>query len=307
MENELIGFVLILLALVAFIYFRSRRWVFRSRLRKEALFAICCFVVMTGLLLMVVDRAVKIPLKGFGTIEASAKKADADASEIAEIRKRVENQRDTIDLAFRNAKQANELVDELTSTTVEIAGRVTQLDETTSESQEALRQISDIINFSGTLFAAQNDNYRAFERLEELASDQNFPFAALAGDAYFKIRLSYNPYDPLVHCIAITDWPPGMDKKNATIEQFTSYLHDKKLSDVFHAYLAAVVNNRGDFSKKSRMDFLIDVLTTSNSLLARHQAGMLFKDQAADENLRWEPFYIEDIVNWWDAHKDKIE
>lgn len=55
------------------------------------------------------------------------------------------------------------------------------------------------------------------------------------------------------------------------------------------------------------MTFFVEVLQTSGSITAKHNAAKYFIKAANDDNLDWNPFKIEPLLDWWDKNKAKIQ
>ena len=295
---KVIGFVIILIAL-----FFIGWWVLTDHQHKQWALTLCIMAIFTGIFMILQDRAIEISLKGIGTIKAAAQQAATDAEAIANLKKRVETQSATVDLVAKSANDASELVNKLQEKSEITDNKLTQLDDATQDALNALQGMERATDFATTLLAAQNDNWIAFDQLRKWADDKTFPLSEIAGNAYVKIRVSYGSViEPGYLNI---NWSPGIDPSKLSQVEFTkSYL---KLSPIYHAHLVHVVCGRTDIPKKERMTFLVHVLKSSNSLTAKEYAAKFFVQAAGDINLKWQPFNLVVLLNWWEKHKDEIK
>jgi hypothetical protein len=177
--------------------------------------------------------------------------------------------------------------------------QVNQAIEDATKVLENMKTAADVIT---TILAAQNDDWEAFDQLRKWFEDKTFPLHALVGNVHATIRKSYS--SSMAAYLNIP-WTPGIDPAKMPLATFQKLLLE--LDPLFHGHLAKVVWDRSDIPKRERMQFLIQVLGTSKSLTARHFAATFFVDAASDKDLRWEPFQVDDLLAWWEKHKDEIK
>jgi len=294
---KIIGFVIILNALVL-----TGWWVATDHPYKTWVITACIIALFAGTFLILQDRAIEITLKGVGTIKAAAEQATTDATAIASLKERVEAQSATVDLVAKSANDARQLVDELDEKSKITDKKLDRVDQATTDAHEAIQDMKRATGFATTLLAAQNDNWNAFYQLRKWSNDKAFPLHEVAGNAYVKIRVSYSPIDPGYLNI---NWSPDIDPSKVALSDFEKTY--SALNPIYHAHLVHVVWGRSDISKKERMSFLIQVLKTSNSLTAKHYAAKFFVGATGDKDLKWEPFNMDALHNWWKHHGDEIK
>jgi hypothetical protein len=296
---KIIGLLVILNAFVL-----TGWWVSTEHPYKSWAVTACIIALFIGMFMILQDRAIEISLKGVGTIKAAAEQASTDASAIANIKTRIEAQGATIDLVAQSAKDAKELVSELEEKTQSTDTKLSALDKTMDQANSTLKEMERTTDFATTLLAAQNDNWESFAQLATWSNDKSFPLWETAANAYVKVRLSYAERITEPGFLNI-DWSPGIDPKTLPLATLTQ-TYDK-LIPIYHAHLVNVVWGRSDFSKKERMQFLVKILTDSNSLCARHFAAKHFVAAAGDADLKWQPFQIQPLLDWWKTHEREIK
>jgi len=296
---KILGLLIILNTLVL-----TGWWVSTDHPYKSWVVAICIIALFVGTFMILQDRAIEVSFKGVGTIKAAAQQAMTDATVIADIKNRVESQGATVDLVAKSAKEAKKLVGELEEKSESTDKNLSELNKTMTKASVALEKIEQITDIATTILAAQNENWEAFDQLAKWVEDKSFPLRDTAANAYLKVRLSYveRTTDPGYLKI---NWVEGVDPNSLPLSRLVQ--NYSKLNSVYHPHFVNVVWGRSDIPKKDRMAFLIQVLTDSNSICARHFAGKYFVAAAGDADLKWKPFEIEPLLNWWKAHNNKIE
>ena len=291
------GFLIIINALIL-----TALWISGDHQHKGWVVSACLLALFAGSAMMLHDRAIEISLKGVGTIKAAAEQATTDANEIADIKNKVEAQSATVNLVAKSAEEAKKLVGELDLKNEVMDERLSKLGKTTEKAADALKEVERVTGFATILLAAQNDSWKAYDQLVKWSNDKDFPLREMATNALVKIRSSHAAFSwGYLHII----WPDGVDPSKRPLAYFRKALSEN--DSILHAHLVHVVWDRSDIPKIERMQFLIDVLETSNSLNAKNHAGKLFVEAAGDENLKWIPFDTDALLTWWKAHKNDIE
>jgi uncharacterized membrane protein YccF (DUF307 family) len=85
---ELLGVLLIIVALVL-----TGWWIYKDHHSKVSAISLCIVAVFIGVFFILKDRITEITIKDVGTIKSAVKQATIDAEVIAEIRKRIQAQR----------------------------------------------------------------------------------------------------------------------------------------------------------------------------------------------------------------------
>ncbi|MFA5167471.1 MAG: hypothetical protein WC530_02935 [Candidatus Omnitrophota bacterium] len=260
----------------------------------------CVIALFFGCFLMLQHRAVELTFKWVGSIKAASEQASADAGEIAKLRGRIESQSATVDLVAKSADEARNLVRSLEKKNSDIESKVGKINSDVEKSDKALGSLEKANDFSSILFAAQNDDAKAFEQLVSWV-DKDAPFKKIAANAIIKIRTDAG--GPIKPGFLNIDWR-GTDPKALSSQQIMKLVAN--LQPIFHTALVHEVRSRSDFSKRDKMQFYVEVLHSSNSLLAKNYAGEFFTFEANDSKLKWQPFSITPLFQWWDENKDKV-
>lgn len=177
------------------------------------------------------------------------------------------------------------------------------LDQKLQESSKLVADLSLAREFTLTIIAAQSDDWSAFHKLEGWSNDKSFPFQEMAAKATVRIRSSYVGFisEPYLEI----PWNKDTDPKKLSLDELKSIY--ASLDPLFHAALVHTVWQRSDIPKKERMEFLMNVLETSNSLTAKDYAGKFFVEGTGDKNLKWSPFVTTPILSWWTENKETIQ
>jgi hypothetical protein len=299
---QIVGLLIIVIAILIIIW-----WARSDRRRKRWVVAVS-FMLFAGVVIMLQDRIVEISLpKGFGTIKAAARQATADAEAIANLKKRVEDQSATVDSVANSAREARKLGDELSERIKTTDTKLTQVDQATRNAQAALEKMEQISAFATVLLAAQNDDWQAFNQLLNWVDDQNFPLHEVAASGYVAISSSHTSW--LEPGYLKMQWGPGVDPSHLSLSELGKIYSSHR--PVYHADIVLTVWNRSDIPKKERMEFLVQVLKTSNSVTAKYFAAKLFVEATDDKDLELKlhkvPFRLEPLLEWWESHKNSIK
>ncbi|KPJ68698.1 MAG: hypothetical protein AMJ45_02040 [Syntrophobacter sp. DG_60] len=242
---------------------------------------------------------------------------DEIRSEVGRVRKQVESQ---IDEEFKKEnirllvqKKAEERIDDIADQLIEqkIEENISPKIETTESKLKAVdveltkanQKLTALSEFTLTLMAAQNDDRLAFNQLISWVNDKSFAYRRLAGDAIVKIRTYYG--GALSPGYINVDWEQkNIDPSKLTLSDLRKTYAE--LPSAYHAYLVNYISKRTDIPRKDKMQFFIDVLKDEEegSLTATHYAGGFFAKEA---NLKWSPFVIKPLLEWWVKSKDSIE
>jgi len=230
-------------------------------------------VIAAALILLPRTTKYKNPL--IGELSTTVENAKNDANVIAEIKKRIEAQSATVDLVAQKA----------------------------SETEKTLRELEEITRFSKLATAAQNDDRQAFDELLAWTDNKTSNLWELAANTAIKIRTEYNgPIQP--GCMNV-QWAKGIDPLKLLIEQIRTE-YGKSLS-LYHTDFVKKTNKNTAISKKDKMQFYIDILKKDASLAATYYAGKYFIKEANDTELKWFPFSINPLLDWWEKNKNEIK
>lgn len=295
---KLVGILLVVNSLIVTAY-----WIATHESHYKSAIVLCSLGIGAGIILTLEARITEYTNPYFGKIKLATEQAVTDANTIADLKKRVEAQSATVDLIAKSAEEARELVDDLTEKSQETDKKLVKIDETTINAQKSLTEIDRAATFATVLLAAQNGNWEAFDQLRKWGDDKSFPLHEMAVNAYVKIRISYG--GPIGPGYLNIKWPQGVDPTKSSIQVFLTMYNN--LNPIYHAHLVNTVWNRSDIPKKERMAFLIEVIKNSNSLTAKYYAADFFVKATEDNNLKWQPFNNENILQWWKELGDSIQ
>jgi len=165
-----------------------------------------------------------------------------------------------------------------------------------------LNKQETIIEYLKTVSAAQNDDRKAYEKLEAWSKDKSFLLSSQASIATLKIRSMHD--NPLYTERNIT-WKAGIDPSKLTLSDLKKYY--EVLQD-FDSYkktaMITYIWKREDIPTRNKMEFLIDVIKNDENLAAVEYAGRYFSQGAGFEK---DPLAVNDFVNWWNKNKDQIK
>jgi hypothetical protein len=171
-----------------------------------------------------------------------------------------------------------------------------------SELNEAKKMIADlkaISEFTTTVIAAQNDDRRAFDKLKTWANDPSFPRRSEAGQAWVKIMDDHA--SPFVMGGYSIPWKEGVDPSRLSLSELKTEFLSAPLFIKFG--LLEYIWNRKDFPKRERMQFLIDVIKTDQSLKVIENAARFFLSESKQ---KLKPLAVDQLIEWWDNNKNKI-
>lgn len=151
-------------------------------------------------------------------------------------------------------------------------------------------------SFSLTMLAAQADNRLAFDQLESWAGDSTYEFSTFAAAAWLSILDAHNP--PMRRSGLVPQWPDGVDPSALTLLEIKA-VYNAAAAFARPAILEAVWN-RDDISKQARLQFMMEVMLTDESLNAVEQAGYYFT-RGTEQKIK--PLAVKHLSAWWIEHK----
>jgi hypothetical protein len=242
------------------------------------------------------ERAIEITLRGVGTIKAAAERATSDAQAIAELRDRIESQGATVDLVAKEASHAHELVRDLEDRTNEAEHQQEKLADTVEKARSKLSEINNIVLFTHTAVAAQNDDRRAFDQLGRWATDTNFPMRAEAEGAYRTIMDQHS--QPFYTTGFKVPWREGFDPNSLGMPELKRQYAGAP--DWLKPALIEYIWKREDLDRDSQLAFLAEVVRSDGSLKAVEYAGR-YLTRAIGKALN--PLATDAILEAWQKHK----
>ncbi len=269
-----------------------------TQVHKAGVISICLIAIFAGFFLIIQDRVIEITVKGVGTIKAAAERADIDSKAISDIKIRIEGQSATVDLVAGRAGEALELSEKATENIELVQNELNKVRTNLSATEGSLKSLSLLTVFQTVVVKAQNDDRQAYEQLSEWEKDNQYPFQQQALIAKMNIRLQYSERIRTGLIAIAPTWKEGIDQSELTISEL---INDYNITEwYFHPGLISYIWKRNDFSKKDRLQFLIDVLKNDRNLkavcLAQH-----FLSKEAD--IKFNPLVIEPLLEWWEENK----
>src|SRR5260370_29924205 len=230
-------------------------WLMTGKPNSGYAILLCLIIVFVGLVFVFNERISEITIKNVGSIKTAAQQATGDANEIANLRKRIENQAATVDLVAGKASEAERLSKDLSKKN-EIADRkLGEIEATLKQAEENVAKLDAIAEFTSTVVAAQNDDRRAFIQLEKWADDPSNPFAARARQAFQSIM---NSFSTLLRTSYQMPSRPGVDLDKKTLDDLRQEFSQSSRQEIKRALLQ-YISRRNDIPTKDKLQWLADV------------------------------------------------
>ena len=291
----ILGSVLILGSIIFTTY-----WVIIKNNNYPWLVSICLIAVFAGLALVFNERITELTVKGVGTIKAAAIKAETDAEVISEIKDRVENQRVIIDLVAKEASEAKSISEEVANKNKLAEEKLEIISNSIKEAKSTIGEINSLSEYTMTVLKAQSDDRNAFDKLKEIALEENNPFSSNAKHAWITILESHNK--PYFFTDKKYTWNKNCDPSELTIIEL-SQLYNIAFNHL-KPNLIEYIWKREDIPKIERLDFLIEVIKNDSNLTAVEYAGRYFKNESGQ---KIKPLAAENFVNWWKNNRDSFK
>ncbi|MFZ2147777.1 MAG: hypothetical protein WAV28_11210 [Sedimentisphaerales bacterium] len=159
------------------------------------------------------------------------------------------------------------------------------------------------IEYLITVSAAENGDRKSYERLKTWGEDNTFMLSSQANVAYGKIRSMHN--SPIYRSGFNVPWKEGIDPSKLSLSDLKkNYENISASAPRLKLALIEYIWKREDIQKRNRMEFLIEVLKTDDSLDALEYAGRFFSEGAG---VKFHPLASKEILDWWGKNKEKIK
>ena len=293
---KLIGILIVVNSIVV-----SAWWIMTHNTNKNSVLAWCFLAVFAGLGFILSDRITEFSMNGVGTIKTAIEQASADANAISKLKKRIEDQSATVDLIAKEAAGAKQLVDALSEKNLKAEEKLLHLDKSINEGNLAVEKLQLYNQFHSTILAAQNDNRQAYDQLWAWGNDSSFQFQKASAQAAQTIMDQHNS-QIFISNVSVP-WNEGVDPKKLSLSELSQGFFSVP-SHIRRCILEFVWTERTDIPKKERLQFLVDVLRSDESLLVVEYAGRYFNDGTGD---KFKPLAIEQHLKWWEENKGTIE
>ena len=270
-----------------------------NNLGKASATILFALAILGGLAIANYDLITNFKYKGFD-IQLTRDKAVADANAISKIKKRIEDQSATVDLVASRATNALKLSEEATEKNKLAEKELKKIQTTLSETENKLSTVETLSAFQSVIAKAQNDDRQAYDQLSAWENDNQSPFQQHALIAKINIRLQYGERLGSGRGISSVGhtWKEGVEPSTLTISQLIDDYN--KTAWHFRSGLTGYIWERDDFSKKDRMQFLIDTLKKERNLKAVCIAQYFLSKEA---NIKFNPLVIEPLLEWWEKNK----
>jgi seryl-tRNA synthetase len=292
---KLIGILLVLngIALTAW-------WVTTNGTHKASVITVCTIAVFAGLALILQDRITELTVKGVGSIKAAVEKAESDAEAIDSLKSRVESQSATVDLVAQEASKAKKLSEEVAKKNERAEKKLDTLDESIAKAKSTLSSLESVTEYTMTVVAAQNDDRKAFDKLKAWSEDKNHPFRERAQQAWTSVFESHNkPYSVSGFKVP---WVEGFDPSKLSLHDLANQYWNAPAQ--LKPALLEYIWNRNDLPKIDRLDFLMKVMETDESLNAVEYAGRHFTS-GTEQKIK--PLAVDYLSKWWKEHRGEFK
>jgi hypothetical protein len=229
-------------------------------------------------------------------------RATQDASEVARIRKEVEQQRDAIAIIARDANAARSEMSDIAALS---KAAKTQADEVLASSKvvqhlaeeaaQSVKQISTTSDFAFLLARASADDRKGFDELLALAEQPSHPFHELAQSALVRIAGDFMTLPVLKPQI---DWSKvGADPNTVDFEELKAIFASRPTFD--QPLILDAMANLDRLPKAERLTFFRDVIKSTKSLIVLNAACFAMNKEAKiDKNI----IAYRDYLVWWVEH-----
>lgn len=171
--------------------------------------------------------------------------------------------------------------------------KVVELEVITAKATTAQEQLSNIADFNLLLTRANNDDRAAFDRLWQIYQQGAEPNASIARQAVAKIATDAQ-FNFEVKLDKIR-----FDPASASIGDYAALLISGQRAD-FIVTAIGKLSAQERFTKKERLQVLVDTIAKTNSVRVLHSACITLNNEAKiDKNVIAWPLYIE----WWEKNR----
>lgn len=149
--------------------------------------------------------------------------------------------------------------------------------------QNSLDSLKTSAAFISIVLSAQNDDRKAWEKLNELGKNKKYIYWKEAISAYNTIKDIYSNPSRDISVILDFSWPKEIPDSTITIinvnNVYNQLLHDNAEDSWYsRRSLIKYTYNKQSFSETDKMQFFIDVLNKDTSLSVAAYAGQLFAE-----------------------------
>lgn len=254
------------------------------------------------------DRVTNIDIPVFGKITMAVKRAIVGAEQVEEIKKEVESHRDSIAMVVRDANTSREDIDRIGVLSNEAKIKADQIDGALKKAEAALVDVQIISRFSTALASVKNDDRLAFDALIDIVGMKREPFSEVALKALLNIVEDFektdviNPYKYEIYWDKI-----GLDPSKASLKDFMEICKSNQLwggRATWKSTVLETVWGQERFPKVERLQFLFDIIKTTESLRVLRKACQLLDQEA---KLGIAVIGYKAYIEWWEENKDSFK
>jgi hypothetical protein len=228
-------------------------------------------------------------------------RASTEASQVAEIRKDVERQRDAIGVIERDANAAQARIEEASRISKiaqekaeDVVRRSDEIQQLANKAASAVETIRTTSDFSFVLAKAAADDREAFDDLIAIFGQPSHKFQALAQSALLRIvgedgsKLQLEP-----------DWQKhiGVDPATADFAEMKEIFESRPMFD--KAAVLRAVWNQERFPKYDRLTFLRDIIVKTPSISVLAAACRAMDGEA---RIHKNVIGYREYLEWWAEH-----
>ena len=188
---------------------------------------------------------------------------------------------------------------EIAKKTAEAEGKLSDIQQSVTKASSSLTELETMSEFMMTVLAAENDDRKAFDKLEEWSNDESNKFSAQAKRAWDSILDAHS--SPLVMEPGDVPWKKGIDPSKFSLSDLKDDY--EKMPEWIKPALLKYIWGREDFRKVDRLDFMMTVMKTDLSLKAVEQAGRYF---TAGTEQKIKPLAVGHLSEWWKEHREEF-
>ena len=225
----------------------------------------------------------------------------SDANDIERLKNTVENQGATVDLIAKEAADAKQLTNDLSKKNLLAEEKLLELDRSINEGNEAVKELQLYTKFNSTVLSAQNNSRRAYDQLWSWSGESSFPFQRAAAQA---VQTIMDQHDPAITRSGFSvSWNEGVDPNKLSLSELWQAIKSVP-PHIRLGILEFVWKTRSDIPKKDRLQFIVDVLRSDESLQVVEYAGRYFAQGTGD---KLKPIAIKAHLKWWEENKDSVK
>lgn len=236
-------------------------------------------IIVFAAMILAAMAVIGAAAEGLSHVIALYREAFKDAKGITEIAQRVEGQAATIDLVARKATEVEALA---------------------TKASKSVSELEGLAEFTSTVSAAQTDDRKAFDRLEEWMAVPTYRYRDRAELAWVSVL---DQHDQGITKAYEVSWAPGVDPAKLTLADLIK-AYDAARAPAEKMALIQFFAKRADISKAERLAFYVGVMKKEQSLNVLETAGRGFT-QVAD--LKIKPLAVKYLLQWWEDNKDKLK